>query len=148
MTVPVDQPVYVAEATADFGREGGVRIVDAEPGAFALVKPLGMGGRAGTVGVNPEQLFAAGWAACFHGALLFHARQAGVPTEGSAVTARVAIGRVADGGFGLAAELEVRLPGVPRARADELAAIAHGACPYSRATRGNIDVTVTAVGDR
>lgn len=147
MTVPVDQPVYVAEATADYGREGGVRIVDADPSALSLVKPPGMGGREGDVGVNPEQLFAAGWAACFHGALLFQARQAGVPTEGSSVSARVTIGRVADGGYGLAAALDVRLPGVPQARADELAASAHAACPYSRATRGNIEVTVTAHGD-
>lgn len=140
MSTPLEQVVYVAEASADFGREGGVRIIDAEPSAFSLVKPPGMGGRGGDSGVNPEQLFAAGYAACFHGALLFNARQEGVAADGSTVTARVSIGRVADGGFGLAVELEIHLPGVPQDKAEALVEIAHGACPYSRATRGNIDV--------
>jgi lipoyl-dependent peroxiredoxin len=140
MSTPLEQVVYIAEASADFGREGGVRILDAEPSAFSLVKPPGMGGRGGDAGVNPEQLFAAGYAACFHGALLFNARHQGVALDGSTVTARVSIGRVADGGFGLAVELEIHLPGVPQDKAEALVEIAHVACPYSRATRGNIDV--------
>lgn len=147
MSTPVDQVVYVAEATADFGREGGIRITDAEPSTFALVKPPGMGGRSGATGVNPEQLFAAGYAACFHGALLFNARQQDVAADGSTVTAKVAIGRVADGGFGLAVELDIHLPGVAQDRAEALVAVAHDACPYSRATRGNIDVTLTTRTD-
>ena len=147
MSTPVDQVVYVAEATADFGREGGIRITAAEPSTFALVKPPGMGGRSGATGVNPEQLFAAGYAACFHGALLFNARQQDVAADGSTVTAKVAIGRVADGGFGLAVELDIHLPRVAQDRAEALVAVAHDACPYSRATRGNIDVTLTTRTD-
>ena len=142
MTAPLQKVVYTAEATADFGRDGGITISDSAL-AFALAKPPGMGGKAGAEGANPEQLFAAGYAACFHGALLFHARARKITAEGSRVTARVDIGPVEGGGLGLGVELIVHLPGVDEADAAALAETAHGACPYSRATRGNIHVQLT-----
>lgn len=144
---PIEDVVYTAEATADFGRDGGVTIVDADPDALRLVKPPGMGGKGGDEGVNPEQLFAAGYAACFHGALLFHARRLGTPADGSTVTARVSIGRTADGGFGLAAEIVVRLPGLTEDEARAATDAAHAACPYSRAVSGNIAVTIEILTD-
>lgn len=144
---PIEDVVYIAEATADFGRDGGVTIVDADPSAFRLVKPPGMGGKGGGGGVNPEQLFAAGYAACFHGALLFHARRLGTPADGSSVTARVSIGRTADGGFGLAATLVVHLPGLTEDEARVATEAAHAACPYSRAVSGNIPVTLDVLTD-
>lgn len=143
MTTPLTKVVYTAQATADFGRDGGVTIADS-PLAFSLAKPPGMGGREGDEGANPEQLFAAGYAACFHGALLFHARSRGIDAAGSTVTANVAIGQVEVGGFGLAVELVVHLPGVDEQAAAGLLEAAHEGCPYSRATRGNIEVTLRA----
>jgi lipoyl-dependent peroxiredoxin len=142
MTTSLQKVVYTAEATADFGRDGGVTISDS-PLTFALAKPPGMGGKAGAEGANPEQLFAAGYAACFHGALLFHARARKIAADGSRVTARVDIGPVAGGGLGLGVELIVQLPGVDETDAASLVETAHDACPYSRATRGNIDVRLT-----
>lgn len=142
MTARLDKVVYTAAATADFGRDGGVKIADSEL-SFALSKPPGMGGKADAPGANPEQLFAAGYAACFHGALLYHARAQKVDASDSNVTARVDIGPVSDGGLGLAVQLEVMLPGVDPAAAERLTATAHEACPYSRATRGNIEVEIT-----
>jgi lipoyl-dependent peroxiredoxin len=142
MTTSLQKVVYTAEATADFGRDGGVTISDS-PLTFALAKPPGMGGKEGAEGANPEQLFAAGYAACFHGALLFQARARKIAADGSRVTARVDIGPVAGGGLGLGVELIVQLPGVDETDAASLVETAHDACPYSRATRGNIDVRLT-----
>lgn len=142
MTTPVTKTLYTAQATADFGREGGVRIED-NPLTFSLAKPPGMGGKPGDEGVNPEQLFAAGYAACFHGALLFHARAQKADASGSSVTANVDIGTVDPDGLGLAVELLIDLPNVPSDEASALVAKAHDACPYSRATRGNIEVALT-----
>lgn len=141
----LERVLYSAVATADMGRDGRVATDDGRLDV-GLSKPPGMGGREGDVGTNPEQLFAAGYAGCFHGALLFHARAAGVDTEGSNVTARVDIGRLPDdGGLALQVELSVRVPGADAAVVEQLAAKAHETCPYSRATRGNIDVIVTLV---
>jgi len=145
MTTPIEDVVYTAEASANFGRDGGVTIVDADPAAFQLVKPPGMGGKSGAPGINPEQLFAAGYAACFHGALLFHARRLGTPADGSSVTARVSIGRTEDGGFGLAVVLRIYLPGLSTEAAHAAVEVADQACPYSRAVRGNIEVTLEIV---
>ena len=143
MTTPLQSVRYTAEATAsNFGRDGCVRIAESDI-ALDLAKPPGMGGRTNDAGANPEQLFAAGYAACFHGALLFHARAEGIDVEGSHVTARVSIGPIDGGGLGLAVELWVRLPGLDEAVATKLTDTAHEACPYSRATRGNIEVAVT-----
>jgi osmotically inducible protein OsmC len=88
---------------------------------------------------NPEQLFAAGYAACFNSALALVARQAKVDVPSSVVTARVGIGPQG-AGFGLTVSLEVDLPGVDKSVAEDLAAKAHQVCPYSNATRGNVDV--------
>jgi lipoyl-dependent peroxiredoxin len=135
--------LYTAEATAiGDGRNGEVHssdgVIDEK-----LATPKEMGGPGGLL-TNPEQLFAAGFAACFHGALRLVARQAGVTLhEDTTVNAKVGIGKD-DTGFGLTVALVAHLPGVEAAKADELAHQAHQVCPYSKATRGNIDVTVSA----
>jgi lipoyl-dependent peroxiredoxin len=103
-----------------------------------------MGGPGGEA-TNPEQLFAVGYSACFHSALKLVARQAKVDVSESAVTARVSIGPDGKGGFGLAVELEAELPDVDRSVAEDLVAGAHQVCPYSNATRGNIDVSLSVV---
>lgn len=105
--------------------------------------PKEMGGPGGEF-TNPEQLFAAGYSACFHSALQSVARQAKVRLAESSVTAEVTIGKDGGDGFGLAVKLVVHLPGLENGQAAELAAQAHQLCPYSRATRGNIEVEVTA----
>ena len=103
-----------------------------------------MGGSGG--GANPEQLFAAGYAACFHSALQAVARNQKVELGDSAVGARVGIGKQGEG-FQLAVDLEVSIPAQDKATAQQLADAAHQVCPYSTATRGNIEVTVTVVED-
>ncbi len=136
--------LYTAAATAiGDGRNGEVHssdgVIDEK-----LATPQEMGGPGG-LHTNPEQLFAAGYAACFHGALRLVSRQAGVTLhEDTSVDAKVGIGKDDDGGFGLTVQLVAHLPGVDAAKADELVQQAHQVCPYSKATRGNIDVTVSA----
>jgi lipoyl-dependent peroxiredoxin len=137
------QVLYKTSATATGGRDGKARTDD---GALevTLATPKELGG-AGGAGNNPEQLFAAGYAACFLGALKLVASKGGhakVPAN-ARVTASIGIGPRSEGGFGLTAALEVSLPGVPREQAEALAQAAHQACPYSNATRNNIDVTLT-----
>jgi osmotically inducible protein OsmC len=95
--------------------------------------------------VNPETLFAAGYAACFQGALANRAKTQDIDTSDSTVTASVSFGPSEDGGFGIAVALQVQIPGLDLAKAQELADLAHTFCPYSKATKGNIDVSVTAV---
>lgn len=132
------EPVYTAQATATgAGRDGAVSTSDNRLKVdLSVPKELGGGGGEGT---NPEQLFAAGYAACFHGALQLVARRRKVRIEGSSVTAEVGIGPDGEG-YGLAVTLTVGVPGVDADVARELAEVAHQVCPYSRATRGNIDV--------
>ena len=131
--------LYTAEATATGdGRDGKVRSSDGLIDT-AVAVPAEMGGAGGAT--NPEQLFAAGYAACFHSALRVVARRAKADVDGSTVTARVGIGPDG-GGYGLAVTLRVGLPGVERSAAEQLVAAAHQVCPYSNATRGNIDVTL------
>ena len=96
---------------------------------------------------NPETLFAAGYAACFQGALANRAKTKGVDTSDSTVTAEVSFGPSEDGGFGIAVKLKVQIPGVEPEQARELVELAHEFCPYSKATRGNIDVTLTSSDD-
>ncbi len=137
--------LYRTEARAIGGRDGRSGTVD---GTFevALTTPKELGGPGGE-GVNPEQLFATGYAACFLGAMKFVASQAGgakVPAD-TTVTATVGIGPRAEGGFGLETALAVDLPGVERQAAEELVAKAHQVCPYSNATRNNIDVQLSVV---
>jgi Ohr subfamily peroxiredoxin len=130
----------VATATGD-GRNGHARssdgIVDVD-----LAVPKEMGGTGGAT--NPEQLFAAGYAACFHSALKLVAGQKKLKLSDSAVTAEVGIGSNDAGGFGLTVALEVELGGIDQAAADDLVEAAHQVCPYSNATRGNVPVTLTA----
>lgn len=137
--------LYTAEALATGGgRDGHVRTGDGILDLDLRV-PKSMGG-AGEA-ANPELLFAAGYAACFHGALQAVARAQKVQIHDSSVGSRVSIGPNGQGGFQLAVELEVNLPGIEQAQAQALADAAHQVCPYSNATRGNIDVTVTVVDD-
>ena len=139
----LDQVLYTAEATATGGREG--RAVSSDNALdVQLSTPRELGG-AGGPGTNPEQMFAAGYSACFIGALKFVAGQAKValPADTS-ITGRVGIGPIPNG-FGIQAELRVSIPGMPREQAEELVQKAHIVCPYSNATRGNIDVTLTVV---
>jgi len=108
-----------------------------------MPKELGRPGRAAT---NPEQLFAAGYAACFANALMRAARERRVSVEGSSVTANVGIGRKENGRYALAVELQVAVPSLERSVAEELVRAAHEEiCPYSNATRGNIDVRVGVI---
>jgi len=138
------QILYTAVATATGGREGHSGTDDGRLDVDLDV-PREMGGPGGP-GTNPEQLFAAGYAACFQSALIRIAAGRGLDTSGSRVTARVGIGPLSSGGFGLAAALDLDAPGIDRADAVELMSRAHEDCPYSRATRGNIDVTLTVGG--
>jgi osmotically inducible protein OsmC len=132
-----DKILYTAEAlsTGD-GRSGHVTTSDKQLD-LELAPPTEMGGSG--AGTNPEQLFASGYAACFHSALRLVARRAKADVDGSSVTAQVGIGPEGRG-FGLAVTLTVSLPGVPAEQARELADAAHQVGPYSNATRGNIPV--------
>ena len=138
------QILYTAHSTATGGRDG--RAVSSDKHLeVKLSTPKELGG-AGGDGTNPEQLFAAGYAACFLSAMKFVAAATKVtlPAD-TAVNAEVGIGPNDKGGFGLAAELKVSLPGLESAAAQTLVAKAHEVCPYSNATRGNIDVKVSVV---
>jgi lipoyl-dependent peroxiredoxin len=141
MTTPLTKPLYTARASATGGRAGhaasddGILDVDLRP-------PKEMGGPGGAT--NPEQLFAAGYAACFQSALGVVGRRQGTDTGNSVVEADVTIGTIPGGGYGLAVALRVSIPGVEPEKVRELAEAAHQVCPYSNATRGNIDVTITA----
>jgi lipoyl-dependent peroxiredoxin len=128
-----------AHATGD-GRNGHARSEDGILDVDMRV-PREMGGPGGAA--NPEMLFAAGYAACFHSALKVVARQEKVGVDGSEVAASVGIGSLDNGGFGLTVELRVSVPDLDRDTAEKLVARAHEVCPYSNATRGNIPVTLT-----
>jgi len=136
------QPLYTATATAHGGREGKVQTDDGQV-SHGLAMPTSLGGKGGP-GTNPEQLFAAGYAACFESALRVVARLQKKPLKDATITARVTIGKTDDGGFGLAAELHGHVDGVSREETRELMEAAHQVCPYSKATRGNIQVTLVA----
>lgn len=137
--------IYTAEALATGeGRDGHARTSDGKVD-LDLSIPKEMGGNG--VGTNPEQLFAAGYAACFHSALRLVAGQDKADVTDSTVGARVSIGSLDNGGFGLAVELEVTLPNLDHDTAQKLAEKAHEVCPYSNATRGNIDVNLVVTDD-
>lgn len=140
--IELTKGLYTAEATATGGREGHARSSDGQLDLDMRV-PEAMGGPGG--GTNPEQLFAAGYSACFQSALGVVGRRQGVDTANSTVTTKVTIGPIGGGGYGLAVAIEVALPGVDEPVAHELVEAAHQVCPYSNATRGNIrvDVSVT-----
>ncbi len=134
-------PIYTAQGTATGGRNGRAKV--AESGLdLVLAAPPALGGNG--KGSNPEQLFAAGYSACFIGAMQFATTQdaslAKVPAEVS-VTANVGIGPNAEGGFGLSVTLSVKLPGVDAAEAERVIEAGHKICPYSNAVHGNVEVT-------
>jgi Ohr subfamily peroxiredoxin len=139
------EALYTAEALATgAGRDG--RVATSEGNLeLDLAIPKEMGGSGD--GANPEQLFAAGYAACFHSALQSVDRTQKVKITDSSVGARVQIGSNGEGGFGLAVQLEVVIPDLPHDQAQALADAAHKVCPYSNATRGNIDVEITVTDD-
>ncbi|MCI4567515.1 organic hydroperoxide resistance protein [Lysobacter sp. CFH 32150] len=139
----IEKVLYRAQATATGGREG--RAVSAD-GALDLTlnTPRELGGSGGA-GTNPEQLFAAGYSACFIGALkVVAAREKIALPADTSIEGNVGIGPSATG-FGIEVELKISLPGVPREQAEALVQKAHVVCPYSNATRNNIDVTLTVV---
>jgi lipoyl-dependent peroxiredoxin len=139
----IEQVLYRASAEATGGRDGRAvssdGILDVE-----LATPKEMGG-AGGRGTNPEQLFAAGYSACFLGAMKMVAGRDKLPMpEDAFIEGEVGFGKTA-GGFGIEVELKISLPGMDGTQADQLINEAHKVCPYSNATRGNIDVTLTRV---
>ena len=139
--------LYTAVATAsDKGRSGHTRTDDGKLD-LDLTPPPEMGGQGGE-GTNPEQLFAAGYSACFANAMRSSARRDGDESvvDGATVTARVGIGAIGGGRFGLEVTLDVKVPGLAQAAAEELVAKAHERCPYSNATRGNIPVELAVEG--
>ncbi len=135
--------IYTAESTATGGgRDGHVKSSD---GRLDLdTRPPKAAGGSGE-GTNPEQLFSAGYAACFLGALRLVAKNAGIAIDdATGITAQVGLGKDPAGGFGINAHLIGYLPGLEQSVADDLMHKAHEFCPYSKATRGNIDVTLSA----
>ena len=134
--------IYKTNATATGGRDGSARSDDGSVDV-KLVVPAEMGGPGG-VGANPEKLFAAGYSACFLGAMKAVSGKDGVrvPPEAT-VTATIGFGPRSEGGYGITADLHIDLPGVGRAYAERLVAAAHEVCPYSNATRGNIEVRLS-----
>lgn len=139
--------MYTARATADDAGRNGHAATDDGKIDVDLAMPEAMGGPGGA-GTNPEQLFAVGYAACFANALRSAARKLRKEgaTDGATVTAEVDIGRIEGGKFGLGVRLDATLPAVGQAEAEELMALAHERCPYSSATRGNIDVALSVRG--
>lgn len=137
--------LYSVEAlSTGGGRDGHVATAD-KAVDLEMAPPTELGGSG--KGNNPEQLFAAGFAACFHSALQSAARTKKVAIDGSSVGARVSLLRSGESSIDLAVDLEVILPGVETEQANELAKLAHEMCPYSRATAGNIEVSVSVAED-
>lgn len=134
--------LYTASATAVGGRDGHVKssdgLIDLD-----LVVPKEMGGKGGAA-TNPEQLFAAGYSACFNGALNLMALQRRIRTGEVSVKIEVSLNKDAEGKMDISAKIEATVPGVDQKTAQELVEAAHAFCPYSRATRGNIAVTLSA----
>lgn len=138
------QTLYSTTVTATKGGRTGSVISQDKFLNLPLAMPKELGGPGGE-GTNPEQLFAAGYSACFNSALNLVARMKRIPVQDTEVTAHVSIGKEADGGFGLEATLDVAIPGVTDDVARELVEAAHQVCPYSKATRGNMKVTLNVV---
>jgi lipoyl-dependent peroxiredoxin len=132
---------YVTKATTSGGRNGRA-VLDGGALALAMALPKDIGG-AGD-GHNPEQLFALGWSSCFGQAILVLAKKHGLDGQAAKVTCEVTL-NINDGAFSLAAELKVALPGADKAKLQALIEDAHTICPYSKATKGNVPVTLTAV---
>jgi Ohr subfamily peroxiredoxin len=139
----LDKVLYTAHATSTGGREGTSKSSDGVLD-LKLTTPKEMGGN-GAVGTNPEQLFAAGYSACFIGAMKYVAmtQKIALPADTS-INADVGIGPI-PAGFGIQVTLNVTIPGMERAAAEKIVQAAHGVCPYSNATRGNIEVTLNVL---
>ncbi|MGN7823797.1 organic hydroperoxide resistance protein [Chitinophaga sp. 22536] len=139
----ITETIYTAQATATGGRSGHVRTSD---GVLDLEvrMPTSMGGQGGAH-TNPEQLFAAGYAACFDGALNLVIRTQRVQTGTTSVTAEVSLGKNNAGGYGLSVKLRVHVPDTDLQLARELVEKAHQVCPYSLATQGNISVDLEVI---
>lgn len=139
----IDKALYTAQATSTGGRAGTTKSSDGRLEA-TLSTPKELGGDSGP-GTNPEQLFAAGYSACFLGAMKFVAgqNQQTLPAD-TTVTGKVGIGVIPQG-FGIEVDLAIHVPGMARADAEALVQAAHGVCPYSNATRGNVDVRLSVV---
>ena len=134
------EKLYTAKATATGGREGQVKSADGALDINVRI-PKEMGGPAGSY-LNPEILFAGGYAACFDSALNLIIKLEKVTAGTTAVTAEVSLGKTENGAYTLAVTLEVEIPDLDKAKAEELVQKAHQVCPYSNATRGNIEVTL------
>jgi Ohr subfamily peroxiredoxin len=139
----IEKVLYRAQATATGGREGSAKSSDGVLDV-KLTTPKELGGN-GATGTNPEQLFAAGYSACFLGAMKFVAGQKKIalPADTS-ITGKVGIGQI-PAGFGIEVDLAISIPGMAKADAEALVQAAHGVCPYSNATRGNIEVRLSVV---
>jgi Ohr subfamily peroxiredoxin len=135
------QKLYTAVAKSTGGRDGR-SVSDDEAVDLFLSTPKALGGPGKPGATNPEQLFAAGYSACFDGALNLVARMASIPITGSTVEAHVSIGKDETGGFAIAVELFVNIPGMELSQVENLVQQAHEVCPYSKATRGNIEVNL------
>ncbi|MBP2000564.1 Ohr subfamily peroxiredoxin [Paenibacillus shirakamiensis] len=138
------EALYTATATVVGGRSGSVESSDGTL-KHDLRMPKELGGPGGQ-GTNPEQLFAAGYGACFESALTNVARKEGIKADNAVVTSHVNIGKdPADGGFQLSVQLDIKVPGVEERVLQDLIQKAHNFCPYSKAIRGNIEVKLNAV---
>jgi osmotically inducible protein OsmC len=137
------EALYTAIAHATGGGRNGHVLSEDNRIDMDVRTPREMGGSG--EGTNPEQLFAAGYAACFLNAILGVGRRLKVDTSDSAVSASVSIGKISEYGFGLSAELVIYLPNVPAEHKQQVIDLAHEACPYSNATRGNMDAVLTLV---
>ena len=137
--------MYTAEVTATGGRSGHIKskndILDLQ-----VRTPKAMGGASDDY-ANPEMLFAAGYSACFDSALNLVIKKGQIKTGETSITAKISIGQIENGGFGLAAELAINIPEVSLEEAQKLAEQAHQVCPYSNATRGNIEVELTVTNN-
>lgn len=145
MSTKITKVLYTAEAVVEGGRQGHARTSDGRL-EIDLSIPEEMGGDGGP-GTNPEQLFAAGYAACFESALVNVARGHKLDASDSKIVATVGIGPTGSGGFSLAVSLDLHSPQLSHEDASELMARAHERCPYSNATRGNIDVALSVDGE-
>jgi len=135
------EKLYTAEVTATGGRDGHIKSGDGQLD-FEIRKPKELGGQGGAT--NPEQLFAAAWGPCYLGALGSIAEREGVDVSEASVNVLVSFNKD-ENAFALSADLDVHIPGISHEEAQSLADKAHKACPYSKATRGNIEVRITAI---
>jgi osmotically inducible protein OsmC len=143
MTIKPETILYTAHATSTGGREGTSKSDDGVLD-LKLTTPKGLGGN-GAVGTNPEQLFAAGYSACFIGAMKAVAGMQKIKLpDNTSIDASVGIGRIPQG-FGIQVWLKVHIPDMDKAQAEKIVEAAHKVCPYSNATRGNVEVTLEVV---